>query len=1497
MASRPLERVVNREGILPSLGAAVVALWWCDLLLLSWTRLVALAALACASGAIASVAAARREAHRQTSTKAGAAADPAVYPTPGLWFALKRWVLYLATTCQRRRQAAQYSGKLRDRYDSMERLQDAPFWAAPPGGASERRVPDDAIDSFFFSGADKEGNAVLLRLARRRAPGDAAARAGTAAATAREHWISITLPGVGVLRSQLHPHTLSLRTDADVAREEGGNGRCVAGAGLSFTCVTPMSRWRVSFDGEMELYDAPREAVAARTHPVQVDAADGEAPDARDVDVGRGGRVVTVRFEFTWRADTDPCVLDEEMDAWMVAGAVATPPWSRAFCKRLRAQRQTHYEQYGQLSGTVFCDGIERHLRLRGMRDHSWGRRTWAHYRRYSIVYAAFDDGSALTHLRVNMPETVPHYVGGVLFTADGCAHPITDSHGALYDESDDGPPPELFALSFRADGRWRQVALRVTDTHVFDMGTTTVHDRRASFSLDGVPGVGFSEHCFRKSHWGALPPRVAMPPPQLTEACPVRCPLVVPFEHRAARDPQCVGGKGAQLGVLTALLQRGGGDAAREPAEWSVPTGFVVALPAWSRMLRAAGDELTSLLDRLETQAIHAIAAEVGGGSEASRAPYALDALCGDIRALIARVDDAELRDSIAAAYEALPSDTVAVRSSGVEEDGGESSSAGAMDTLLGVRGADDVWTAVRACWASTFEPRAVAYRISAGQPVNTRLAVVVQVLVRADTAGVAFTVHPVTGAADTAVVNASYGIGEGVVSGAVDPDNFEVTRAGVHGQQLSIRSRLVGAKQTRYVVEGDGGVAAGAAGGSAGPAALEERAVGSADSAAQCISEETVLSIVAVTVRLERQMGSPRDVEWAVKDGRLYLLQARPVTGATTAGADMSAAMCELDTAVAASHCVTRLNVGEMLPGSATPLTAEVFGSAIDETFWLQGAAGGARVLPVRRGRFVAAHCGHLFIDYTSVLGVMRRNCLFDKPSADLNVFGREVEQLTLAGLDHTCGSLPGPLSFVWNGANFLFNYVQNGPAAMEAIAAEAARIGDELRPGKTAAETLSKLDALLPMLARVWSAHVRCSAASGLYNAILIQVLGSGGDPRSPEVMGDVARALRHCGDVVSAGVPRDMRRLARAIVEADPDGEHFREGATDTENLAWLQGDAAGHDAVKAIFAELLNDHGHRCVKEAEFLSRSWRANPAQLLPSLLQDVATLRRASVGAASGEGRAGTADLDSVQPNVDDAIASLQTPQSYFKKLALRKLLPKSWWAVGKREWGKSAAVRFHDNIKQLWWALARQLVADRKLACAELAFFLERHEIRELVEAPPGPAVLGSFTRLAVRRRRTRDKAQKLRFPEVCVGVPRPICAGRRKAATVGTDEPGVGDSQRTITGLPVSVGSATGRAFVSRTCEEALAQFRLGDVLVCPVTDVAWSPLFTLASALVTEVGGVLSHGATVAREYGIPCVAKASGCMERIRTGDIVEVNGDSGTVTIRRRGDDTDPEE
>lgn len=376
---------------------------------------------------------------------------------------------------------------------------------------------------------------------------------------------------------------------------------------------------------------------------------------------------------------------------------------------------------------------------------------------------------------------------------------------------------------------------------------------------------------------------------------------MIVDLADEKALDASLAGGKGSEL---CALAAKG----------FAVPPGFVITTEAFSKFIdeNNLGQQIEDLFGKAKTLPANDLSKAANLLQEKIRASRLPEGMAQSLK------EKLNSYNNVASNQDQL----WAVRSSAVAEDLEGASFAGMYDTLLGVAGFDEAARAVLSCWASFFNSVSIQYRLDRNL-CDIQGAVVVQLLVDADTAGVCFTMDPVSGYSDTVTINSNFGLGESVVSGRVTPDTFVVDK-----KSLEIVSRNLADKDIK-IVPAQGG-------------AIEE-AIDGALRKTPSLTDEQAMAVTRLAMEIETIEDRAVDVEWAIADGKLYLLQSRPIT--TSAGKGPSPDppdgwVPELDTPVDPRYPLySNGNISEVLPGCITPLSWSYIGPTIEHAFRAQG------------------------------------------------------------------------------------------------------------------------------------------------------------------------------------------------------------------------------------------------------------------------------------------------------------------------------------------------------------------------------------------------------------------------------------------------------------------------------------------------------------------------------------------------------------------------------
>lgn len=750
--------------------------------------------------------------------------------------------------------------------------------------------------------------------------------------------------------------------------------------------------------------------------------------------------------------------------------------------------------------------------------------------------------------------------------------------------------------------------------------------------------------------------------------------------------------------------------------------------------------------------------------------------------------------------AYRNLGAGLVAVRSSAAAEDGAEHSFAGQQETILGAQGDRQLIDAVERCFASWESRRAQAYRDRQQVAQQGAMAVVVQRLVAAEVAGVLFTRDPLDPQGKNMLAEAAWGLGEAVVSGRITPDRFWIDR-----ESLATARAEIGTKPVCVTSSG-----------------LQE--VEPERQSLPCLDAARLRELAELGRRVEEFYRAPRDIEWAFAEGKLWLLQARPVTAATAFDREQfrRAEIARLRAnAVSTGTVWARYNLAEVLP-APTPMTWGVV------RHFLSGRGG----------------YGQMFRD----LGFDPDQELDDESFIDL-VCGRPYVNL----------SREPKLYFRDFPFGYDFHALKQHPAA--ALYPQPA-VNVALATGRT----WLRLPAIVLRMLRAHSRMRRqmASFAEELRTRIFPEFAAAVAGARSIDVAGltieqlferfehwrhrtliDFARHSLRPSIFAATAMTSLENGLAAITGQAEAPGavRHLLTGVRPDPHadlaggLLMLQRGELSRD-------DFLKHFGHRGPSEMELSRPRWSEDPAGLPRAA--DCPTRAKSHWPGSPEEGwlalrgaHSGMATrLDRLEPEFHRAC----------EFLALREAA---------------------KHYLLLGYALIRQSLVeiDRRLGLCGGVFFLIPEELPRLIAGE-------SFAETIAARRRER---------QIALGIAAPAVIFSDDLDAIGRSAPpGEGTAW---SGTPVSAGVAQGPALVLSEPDESAAAAD-GFILVCPSTDPAWVPLFLRAAGLVMETGGILSHGAIVAREFGLPAVVGIPDVQRRVRTGQRVRVDGNSGRIEV-----------
>ena len=874
------------------------------------------------------------------------------------------------------------------------------------------------------------------------------------------------------------------------------------------------------------------------------------------------------------------------------------------------------------------------------------------------------------------------------------------------------------------------------------------------------------------------------------------------------------IGGKGLNLAKLT-------------QAGFPVPEGFVVTTDGYDAFVRHAG-----IADWM--------AEEIA--KEAVSNPDALTALSQRIRARFrAGSLPPALATQIRTAYGNLGRPRVAVRSSATAEDLPDLSFAGQQDTFLNVLGEDDLLAAVVDCFGSLWSARAIGYRARNGMDQSAiALAVVVQEMVQSETSGVLFTANPLTGRRTESVIEATFGLGEPLVGGMVEPDHHVVdTRTG------RVLEAKVGAKAT--VMQG---LAAG------GTETVQ------ADRRQRALADAQIGALADLGQRVAALYGTPQDIEWAFADGRLFLLQARPITTLYPLprpdGSEALRVYISLGAIQGVLDPFTPLGQ-DMIKGLFAGicrifgLEATIFDQPLvhiaGERPWI-GATGALRN-PLGRRLFLKALPLVEPVVARSIHELMRDPRL---PTGTLR-------PSTLARAAPVLARFLGSFLFAWLRPEAAQRRAQASVEKVIALAEGQAQRAGTLHQRLALWEWLC-YRVMFPMIFPLFMPLIAAGYASLHALGRLAAKLETGNPDLPPGLFMEVTRGLAN-----NATTEMDLQ-LWQAAQRIRADAQAYAAfSAASPESLTGAFHSGTLPPAAQTALAEFLEQYGMRGLAEIDVGRPRWREQPIALIRAL-QSYLSITDAQAAPDAVFRRGQEAAKEAEQLLAEAATAGLRTPLAgglvHWLTRRVRTL-------AGLRESPKFLIIRLMDMARTTLLTSGRELVDAGVIDRTDDLFFLHLNELKVLAMCTSG-----DWRRLVQARRAAHNREMRRRT------IPRLLFSDG--TAIHGAPGDTAEASAGTLVGSGVSPGTVEGTVHVVFNPNDA--RLEPGEILVCPGTDPSWTPLFLAAGGLVMEVGGMMTHGSVVAREYGIPAVAGVDRATERLQSGQRVRVDGNSGRIQL-----------
>ena len=856
----------------------------------------------------------------------------------------------------------------------------------------------------------------------------------------------------------------------------------------------------------------------------------------------------------------------------------------------------------------------------------------------------------------------------------------------------------------------------------------------------------------------------------------------VLRFQDIDKTNLMAVGGKGANLGELSRI------EGIR------VPDGFCISAEVFKRIIEER-PLINTLLDQLSLLKPED-RKKIGELSREIRTIIEDIAIPEDIHKEITRLLS-ELGEHHA----------YAVRSSATAEDLPTASFAGQQDTYLNIIGREAILKHISKCWASLFTERAVTYRLRNGfDHRKVHMAVVVQQMVFPQAAGILFTADPVTGNRKIATVEASFGLGEALVSGLVNADVYKVLGG-------EIITRDIAAKQLAIYASSAGGT--------------EEHEIEPERQNEPALTDAQVVRLTQMGRRIEAHFGCPQDIEWCLAGDGFQIVQSRPIT---TLFPIPEAGDQE-------NHVYISVGHQQMMTDPLKPLGL---------SFW-----------QMTTPRPMAEAGGRLFVDVTQALA---------SPASRAGLLGLVGRSDPLIG---------DALQTILDRGDFIPSLPDEDPAGPPP--------GGTPTPIETDPAIVTKLIGRTDASIAALKQNIEAKSGPELLDFILADMQELKRplfDPQSHQVimagveatwwLNDQLQAWlgeKNVADTLTQSVPHNVTsEMGLALMDvADvirphPEVVAFLQHIEDDGFLDVLPTLAGGQEARDAIGA-FLDRYGMRCAGEIDITRPRWSERPTTLVPLILGNIKNFKPGEAGRRFKQGKQ---EASKKKQEVLERLRAL--PDGERKVEETKRMIDRVRTFIGYREYPKYSMISRYFVYKQALLEEAERLVQAHVLREKKDIFWLRFEELHDVVRTHQVDDRL-------IRQRKDAFKSyQALTPPRVLTSDGEAIAGAYRR-----DDVP-----SGALVGLPVSAGTVEGRARV--ILDMAKANLEAGDILVTPYTDPSWTPVFVAIKGLVTEVGGLLTHGAVIAREYGLPAVVGVEEATRLIRDGQRIRVHGTDGYV-------------
>ncbi|HFR4141191.1 TPA: phosphoenolpyruvate synthase [Bacillus cereus] len=752
------------------------------------------------------------------------------------------------------------------------------------------------------------------------------------------------------------------------------------------------------------------------------------------------------------------------------------------------------------------------------------------------------------------------------------------------------------------------------------------------------------------------------------------------------------------------------------------------------------------------------------------------------------------------------------AVRSSATAEDLPYASFAGQQDTYLNVIGKENILQHIKKCWASLFTDRAVIYRMQNGFDHNqVSICVVIQKMVFPEASGILFTADPITSNRKVLSIDASFGLGEALVSGLVSADNYKV-------KEEEIVEKVIATKKLAIYGRKEGGT--------------ERKKIAPNQQKFQTLTEQQILQLARIGRQIEAYFGCPQDIEWCLVDDTIYIVQSRPITTLYP--------IPEVNDGE--NHVYVSVGHQQMMTDPLKPLGMSLFQLT---SFGPRFQAGGRLFVDVAQ-RLASPASREFLLNTIGESEPLIKDALMTVIERDNFIKLLPDDEKENSKRMPPAGSQPQ----IENDPAIVTDLIKNSEASIEEL-----KQNIQMKSGSDVLSfILEDIQQLKKILFDPQSMAVIMAGMNALswINEKIEQWLG---EKNAADVL---SQSVQHNITSEMGLALLDVADVIRPYPEVIAYLQHVEDDRF-LDELIQFKGGEKVRDAIDAF----LNKYGMRCSGEIDITKTRWSEQPATIIPMILNHI---RDFEYGASKRKFEEGLQEALKKEAELLERLQHL--PDGEQKVEETKRMICNLRNFIGYREYPKYGMIHRYFIYKQALLKEAEKLVQNNVLDEIEDIYYLTFEELHEVVRT-------NKLDYKIIHKQKNAYKLYEKLTPPRVITSDGEIITGKYKRENLPAEA---------IVGLPVSSGVVEGRARVILNMEDA--NLEDGDILVTAFTDPGWTPLFVSIKGLVTEVGGLMTHGAVIAREYGLPAVVGVENATKLIKGGQRIRVHGTEGYIEV-----------